>query len=96
MFIGLLSLVFSSTIVGNPINNLHVLVDGNVYKSTITVVGCDNSNWTSEEDEFWISTACEVHVEVCDEEEDCWYEEITLQPEDCTELHVQKTGYFWL
>ena len=95
MVLAFFSFAYSSTVIGNPINNLWVRMHENVYKSTVTVVECDNSMWSSEEAELWVESACEIHLEICDEEQSCWYEEISLQPEGAEALSVTKTGYTW-
>lgn len=91
----LISLVFSSTIVGNPINGLRVLVDSDVYQHNLKVVPCEGEPWSTEEEDVWISAACRVELEVCDEDEACWLEVIETRPEGATLLSVGPEGYSW-
>lgn len=86
---------FSSTIVGNPINNLHVVTDSGVYKHLVTVIPCEGASWTSDDNDVWISAACEVKVEVCDAQEACWVEVFTAQPEGADTLLLLQDSYLW-
>ena len=88
------SIGVSSTVVGNPINNLTVITDAGVYKHDITVIPCEGAQWSSDADEVWIDEACRIEIEVCSEE-DCWTDWFEAQPEGASFLFLQVGGFTW-